>query len=145
MSDAWVVLERIDVAAPTSAVWQALTSPEALARWYFPGIAIRSTYAVGDPITWSFTLDGEARRDHGTILEHVAGRRLVYDHWSSLSGRPDAPEGRTVTAIDLEAREEASVVTVRQTGFARDVEFFHARSFWRIALVTLRRTLEGAA
>lgn len=140
-----VVCESTSIAAPPSTVWWALTDADALARWYYPGVVIASSYAVGEPITWDFDLEGRARRDHGTIRACEAPRRLVYDHWSAISRRADDDEGRTLITIDLEGRGEGTALRVRHERFAADVEFFHARFFWRTALPGLKSMLEAAA
>jgi len=132
-----VVLESVEIAAPPALVWRALTTPAELARWYFEGIQIASTYRVGDPITFAFALDGAPHHDHGTILAAEPGVLLAYDHWSALSGRPDAPEGRTRVTLRLVAVGPRTRVDLRHEGFVLDTELFHARFFWRVALVAL--------
>lgn len=143
MSEAWIVEEEVVVAAGAAELWRALTEGEALAQWYFPGIAVESTYAVGGAITFAFTLDGVSYRDHGRVVACVAERVLSYEHSSSLSGREDAPEGRTLVTIELQARREGTAVVVRQERFALATEFFHARFFWRGALAGLKALVEG--
>lgn len=139
MSAAWIVEEQVVVAVGTAVLWAALTERDALARWYFPGIVVESTYSVGSEIRFEFRLEGEVRRDRGTIVACEVGRRLAYDHWSSLSGH----EGRTRVTIEVEASAGGTRVAVRQEGFVKEVEFLHARFFWRMALAGLKALFEG--
>lgn len=66
------------------------------------------------PITWSGEWQGNQYEDRGEILEFQAERRLVYTHYSPLSGEPDRPENYHTVAIDLASGGMGTTVTLAQ-------------------------------
>src|ERR1700722_8330056 len=81
---------EIDIAAPASVVWEALTDPERI-RQYFMGATVATDWEPGSPITWSGEYNGQAYEDKGTIVEAQPGRLLVLTHFSPMTGQPDRP------------------------------------------------------
>src|SRR2546421_346981 len=81
----------IQINAPASLVWLALTTPE-LIKKYFMGTDAHSDWKVGSPITFSGTWQGKSYEDKGTILEVIPNKIFRYNYWSSMSGIEDKPE-----------------------------------------------------
>ncbi|GAA4487156.1 SRPBCC domain-containing protein [Microbacterium panaciterrae] len=91
MAENHVATATITIDATPERVWAVITDPEA-AKEFMVGTTMRSDWRVGSPITWQGTWQGRDYEDEGTILEVEPGRRLVYTHFSPLTGDPDVPE-----------------------------------------------------
>lgn len=137
-----IVDHSIQIHASPRDVWAAITDPERIPAWY-AGFAVRSTYEVGAPITFTGVLNGKTYHDHGTILACEPERTLSYDHWTAVSRLPDAPGNRTVITLTLTPIEGGTQVHARHDNFPSDVAFKHGRFFWRGALYDLRKLLEA--
>lgn len=83
--------DSITIEAPMARVWEALTTPELIKRWFF-GVDTTTDWNVGSPIVHRGEYQGRPYEDKGTILEVEPPRRLVHSHWSPVSGVPDAPQ-----------------------------------------------------
>ncbi|MGE5460649.1 MAG: SRPBCC family protein, partial [Solirubrobacterales bacterium] len=75
----------ITISAPPSAVWEALTDPELIRRWFF-GVETETDWAEGSPIVHRGEYQGRPYEDKGTIVRVVPERLLVHTHWSPVSG-----------------------------------------------------------
>jgi len=73
---------EIEIAAPASKVWAALTDPEIIARYFF-GSRVETDWQPGHPIIWRGEYEGRAYEDKGRVLEVDPNRRLKV----SLSAR----------------------------------------------------------
>lgn len=65
--------------APLEAVWKLLTEPVFVEQYFF-GAELRTSWNVGDPITFSGTWEGKAYEHRGTVLAYEPGKRLAYTH-----------------------------------------------------------------
>src|SRR5262249_54288487 len=130
------VVRSISVAAPPSAVWRALTTPELIAAWLWPEspIAVASDFVVRRPITWRGVWHRVPYTDKGTILRAEPARALAYSRWSRFDRVPDAPENYSVVAFDLAEEDGATTLTVTHSNLASDETAGHARFFWYGAL-----------
>src|ERR687897_2681922 len=81
----------ITIDAPASKVWEALTTPDLIRRWFF-GVDTETDWAEGSPIVHRGEYKGRPYEDKGTILKVDPGLLLVHTHWSPVSGLADSPE-----------------------------------------------------
>ena len=108
----------VTIDAPIDEVWNALTTPELIKRWFF-GVDTETDWLVGSPLVHRGEWQGKPYEDKGMILAFEPPTTLVHTHWSPASGEPDRPEhyqevtwslaehdGRTVLAV---ARDEHPV------------------------------------
>lgn len=114
------------IAAPPERVWQALTTP-ALVKRYFFGADVASDFRPGSPIRWSGEFNGKKYEDKGEVLIADAPRKLSVSHWSPLGGLPDAPENYHVVTYELVPEGAQTRVTLTQSNLtggvrASDVE-----------------------
>ena len=79
------------IAAPVTTVWEAITTPHVIKRWFF-GVDTETDWNEGSPIVHRGEYQGMPYEDRGTIVRFEPGRRLVHTHWSSVSGLPDSDE-----------------------------------------------------
>jgi hypothetical protein len=80
-----------DINAPAAKVWQALTDPE-IVRQYFFGSNLKSTWKIGEPISFSGEYEGQSYEDKGIIREFIPEELLTFTYLSNWSGLEDKPE-----------------------------------------------------
>ncbi len=142
MNDNLLATATVRVAASPDDVWQAITDPELIARYYF-GTRAESDWRPGSPITWSGEYDGTKYHDHGTILEAVPGDRLVHTHFSPLSGRQDVPENYHTLTWALRPDGEGTTVTLSQDNNHSYDEVEHSERNWQQVLEGLKTVVES--
>jgi uncharacterized protein YndB with AHSA1/START domain len=105
------IARDIWVAATPERVWQAITEPALLERWYAPGCPWEiPTLAVGAPV-----------RFHNTPEEVLAATIVVLDAPRELTLRwqasPDLPGAEVTTSFRLAAEAGGTVVSIHEWGF----------------------------
>ena len=118
--------------APRLAVWQKMTDPRQLARWWGPNgftvPALDFEPRVGGK--YRITMqppDGERFHLHGEFLEVEAPSRLSYTFvWEP----PDRDDRETVVTLGLEARGDETEVTLTQAEFATRARLELHRGGW---------------
>jgi uncharacterized protein YndB with AHSA1/START domain len=134
---------HITVDAPPAAVWDALTSRDALKVYMF-GSDVVSDWRVGSPISWEGEWKGNRYKDKGEVLEATPGRSLAYTHFSPLAGKPDLPENYHTISISLEGAAGATHVDLSQDNNATEDERRHSEENWQTMLVGLKDYVERA-
>ncbi|MBS1910631.1 MAG: SRPBCC domain-containing protein [Bacteroidetes bacterium] len=137
-----VVETAIEISAPASDVWRALTEPDRTALW-MGGTCLESAWEPGSAITYTGVLHEKMNRDRGTVLAVDRERLLTYSYWTEVSELPDLPEHRTVITLCLERIGGGTRLSVRHEGFHDEVAYKHGRFFWGVALAVMKRLLEG--
>lgn len=133
----------LEINAPASAVWKALTDGAELKRW-FP-LEASSTPGKGGSIwiSWGMPFDGEC------AIEIWEPERHLRTRWPwQADSAPVAPGEPVLVAVDyhLEARAGSTVLRIVHSGFGRDAawdnELESVRHGWRYELQSLKRYLE---
>jgi uncharacterized protein YndB with AHSA1/START domain len=127
--------------ASPAVVWQAITDPETIKRYFF-GTNVETDWKPGSPITYSGNWKGKEYKDRGTILEVDKEKKLSHTHWSSLSELPDIPENYYTVTYELEPRGEDTLLTVVQAGNMSKETFEHSCENWEMVLQKLKEILE---
>ncbi len=106
-SNSEVVLTRV-FAAPIQRVWDAITTPAAMAKWYFDVPEFRPEVGC----QFGFACDHEGHRwvHECRVTEVAAPTRLAYT-WRY----PDHP-GESLVTFELTAEGEQTRLTLRHTG-----------------------------
>lgn len=131
----------ITIGAPPSAVWEALTDPELVRRWFF-GVETETDWAEGSAIVHRGEYQGRPYEDRGTIVRVVPERLLVHTHWSPVSGLPDEPEHYQEVTWSLAERDGGTELTVREVNLPSETAKDVSEQGWRAALGALRDQLE---
>ena len=120
------------------AVWQALTDPEIVTRWFPPKASV--TPGVGGQITWEWEDVGKFESE---IETWTPGRRLrLLEHKTDASGAP------VIHTMDFRISPEAHGTTLRliHSGFGKDAEwdneFEGISAGWPFELRVLRHYLD---
>jgi uncharacterized protein YndB with AHSA1/START domain len=133
----------ITIEAPAEKVWDALTTPDVIKRWFF-GVDTETDWAEGSPIVHRGEYQGEPYEDKGTILKVEPTRRLVHTHWSPVSGLPDRPEHYQEVSWELSEDDGSTVLTVREVNLPSEDAKTVSEQGWTAALGALKELLEEA-
>jgi uncharacterized protein YndB with AHSA1/START domain len=132
----------IAIDAPVEKVWEALTTPEMIKRWFF-GVDTETDWTEGGPIVHRGEYQGEPYEDKGTILKVEPPRRLVHTHWSPVSGLPDSPEHYQEVSWELSESDRSTVLTVREENLPSEDAKTVSEQGWTAALGALKDLLEA--
>jgi uncharacterized protein YndB with AHSA1/START domain len=137
-----IATAETDIKARPEEVWDALTDPRQISAYMF-GTQVQSTWQPGSPITWSGEYDGHSYTDHGEILEIEPAQRLMYTHFSPLTGQPDTPENYHTVSYDLDERGGRTHVKLEQDNNSSEEEAEHSAKNWQMMLDGLKRHVES--
>jgi len=133
--------QSITIAAPRTKVWEALTKPE-LVKKYFFGTNVESSWKKGDPIRFTGEWDGKPYEDKGTILDIEKNKLLKYSYYSSFSGKPDVPENYSNVTYKLTDMGGNTEYVVEQEGLETEDAARHTEQNWAHIMEELRKLLE---
>ncbi|MBM9468939.1 SRPBCC family protein [Nakamurella leprariae] len=139
-----VATAEIDIQAPPSAVWAALTEPEAVKQAMF-GAEVDTDWTPGSPITWTGEFQGRPFQDKGQILAVEPHRRLSMTHWSPMSGTADEPSNHHTLVYQLAERGGGTHLTLEQDNNASAEEAEHSAQQWSTMLEVIKRVAEERA
>ncbi|MBV8965636.1 MAG: SRPBCC domain-containing protein [Mycobacteriaceae bacterium] len=134
---------EIDVKAPAAQVWNALTDPDKIAKYFF-GSQVQTDWRPGSPIVWRGEYNGNRYEDKGEVLEVDENRLLRVTHFSPMSGLPDTPENYHTLTYTLDERADGTRVSLSQDNNASQDEADRATANWRAMLEGLKSTVEGS-
>ena len=141
MSEELRTEDSITINAPVASVWEALTTPELIKRWFF-GVDTETDWSVGSPIIHRGEYQGRPYEDRGDILQIEPARLLVHSHWSPVSGLPDVPQNYQRVSWELSERDDATELTVREVNLPSEAAKETSERSWRMVLENLKRLLE---
>ena len=142
MSTGLIATASVTVDAPAEAVWNALTDPAEIRKYYF-GTTVETDWRVGSPVIWHGRYEGKPYRDHGTILEVREGQYLKHTHFSPLSGLEDKPENHHTLTYTLEEGDGVTTVTLTQDNNDSYDAVEHSQRNWQQVLRLLKGVVES--
>jgi len=137
-----VATARIDIEAPASRVWTALTEPDQIAAYMF-GSRVETDWEVGHPITWNGEWEGKPYQDKGQVLAYDEPERLSVTHFSPLTGQDDVPENYHTLVYELGENDGVTTVSLSQDNNGSEEEAEHSRANWQMMLDGLKKQVEG--
>jgi uncharacterized protein YndB with AHSA1/START domain len=137
----FIAKASINIHAPASKVWEALTRPELIKQYLF-GTQVATDWQVGSHITYKGVWQGKPYEDKGKILQVEPGKLLVSTFWSSLSGDPDIPENYKTVRYELSPAEGGTMLTVIQDNNATQEEASHSEQNWKMVLEGIKKLVE---
>jgi uncharacterized protein YndB with AHSA1/START domain len=132
----------ITIAAPAARVWEALTRPELIKRWFF-GVETETDWSEGSPIVHRGEYQGQPYEDKGTIVKVEPERRLVHTHWSPTSGLPDSEEHYQEVTWTLSEERSSTLLTVSEINLPSEEAKATSEQGWNAALAALKDLLES--
>lgn len=127
--------------APVNKVWSALTDP-AMIKQYMFGTLVTSKWEKGSDITWEGEFKGKKYKDEGQIIDIVPNEKLIYTHYSPLSGEEDRPENYHTVSIGLKPSNGKTKVTLTQNKNATEKSKEESEKNWKAMLEGLKNLLE---
>jgi len=132
----------ITIAAPVATVWEALTTPALIKRWFF-GVDTETDWREGGPIVHRGEYQGMPYEDKGTVVKFEPGRRLVHTHWSPVSGLPDLEENYQEVTWSLSEVDGSTRLTVSEVNLPSEEARPTSEQAWHAALTALKDMLES--
>ena len=142
MNKTLIAKATININAPTSKVWDALTKPDLIKQYMF-GTQVTTDWKVGSPITYKGEWNGKAYEDKGKVLQVEPGKLLVSTFWSSLSGLTDIPENYKTVSYELSAEGRGTNLTIIQDNNDSQEEANHSEQNWKMVLEGIKKLLEN--
>jgi uncharacterized protein YndB with AHSA1/START domain len=103
----------VNIAAPASKVWRALTVPCLVKRWQY-GSDLLTTWQPGTPIIFRNEWNGQVFEQKGAVLEFTSGSRLKYSLFFPTPGLQDIPENHFFMTYEVTERGGVTTVVFRQ-------------------------------
>ena len=104
----------VRIAAPPQRVWDAITTPAEIKRWFF-GVDTETDWRVGSRLVHRGEYQGKPYEDSGEIIEIDPPRLLIHTHWSPMSGLADRPEHYQRVTWTLDGTDGTTTLTVAET------------------------------
>lgn len=143
-SEQKIFQKSVEIDAPASRVWQALTLPESMKKWMMPGLKLEilTDWQVGSPLLMGGNMNGKDFENRGTVLQYEPEKRLQYSHLSSISRLPDRPESYSILNFALHPTGEWTVLTLTLSNFPNESIYKHLSFYWNVTLEVLKRWIE---
>ena len=132
----------VHIHAPLQAVWDALTKPEIIKKYFF-GTKTITDWVPGHMIVFEGEWEGKTYHDKGTVLEFYKYEKLRYDYWSSMSGIEDMPENYAIITYELFAEADITTLVVTQENIPDEARKEHSIENWKMVLQDLKKLLES--
>ncbi len=140
-----IVSESIDINAPISKVWEALTNPEIIKEYLF-GTQTITDWKVGSDIIFQGAYGDNLEfnyKDKGIVRKNVLNEVISYSYWSGFSGLEDKPENYSlVTYTVKEIDDNKTNFTWTQAGFGTEEGYQHSLSWMKDFLGQIKATVE---
>ena len=131
----------IVIDASREEVWDALTNPEQIKKYFFGTEAV-SDWKKGSPLYFRGEWEGKKYEDKGTILETKEGELFKYNYWSSMSGIEDKPENYVIITYLLTEVLGKTKVTITQENIPSEEMRSHSEENWNKVLGDLKNLVE---
>jgi uncharacterized protein YndB with AHSA1/START domain len=113
------VKNTIDINAPASKVWDALTNPVQTKKYMF-GCETVSDWKQGSSLEWKGNHEGkEMVFVKGDIVDIMPEKLLAYTVIDPNSTIEDKPENYLTVRYELEEQDEKTILTVTQGDYSR--------------------------
>jgi uncharacterized protein YndB with AHSA1/START domain len=144
MKNTMILKKSFEFKAPASTVWDALTRPELIKKYFF-GTDTETDWKKGSPIFFRGTWEGKSYEDKGTILDIVPQKLIQYSYWSSFSGTEDIPENYANITYELAPAKDGTTLTITQDGIESKEKLDHSEVNWTQVMEGMRKLVETAS
>ena len=137
---------NIIINAKPAKVWEALTSPQQMAKWMAESeIEIITSWQIGSPIIIRGDLHGIPFENTGRVRQFEPEKLLSYSHLSSLSNLPDETDSYSVIEFSLQPNGNQTVLTLTLSNFPTEEIYRHLAFYWSVTLEMLKGFIEWYA
>jgi uncharacterized protein YndB with AHSA1/START domain len=141
MANKLSVKTGININAPVSKVWQALTDP-AMIKEYLFGTNTVSDWKKGSSITYSGEWEGKQYEDKGEIIDIVPEKLLHTTYFSGMSGKEYKPENYANVIYEVTPQNGSTTVTISQDNIDDEKGVEHMKKNWGMVLDGMKKLLE---
>jgi uncharacterized protein YndB with AHSA1/START domain len=131
----------MDFRASVSELWQALTLPEIIKKYFFDS-DILTTWKPGDPLLFTGQWEGKTYTDKGIVQRYEFEKQLQYSYYSSFSPLPDLPENYMLITYTVTALPNGARLEILQENAPSKETAEHSDSNWMVVLTALKNWLE---
>ena len=132
---------NVHIHAPLQAVWEALTNPEIIKKYFF-GTNTITDWVPGHKIVFEGEWEGKKYQDKGTVLAYKENEQLKYDYWSSMSGIEDLSENYGVITYDVSDDGGVTILVITQENIPDENRKEHSMESWKMILLELKKLVE---
>ncbi len=136
-----IVQKSVQVSAPVSKVWEALTNPEMVKQYLF-GTQLVTNWQVGSSIVFQGSYEGKEYQDKGEIVQFEPEKLLQYTYLSSFSGLENKEENYSLVTYEVSGVDGDVTLKVSQKGFANEQAREHSESSWNMVLNGIKKLVE---
>ena len=138
--------KSIQLRAPKSRVWSALTKTDEFGSWF--GVKLEGEFAPGARVTGKLTYPGLEETTFEVIVEQMDEEHLFSFHWYPIgtdAKTDDSAEYSTLVEFQLEDNSDGTLLTVVESGFdglpadRRDEAFRRNSQGWAIQMENIQR------
>lgn len=133
---------EINIKAPVSKVWDALTNPATIKQYFF-GTDTHTDWKVGNPIRFTGEWEGKTYEDKGTVLAFEENKKVQYSYWSSMSGLEDKPENYMIITYELSGEDDNTDLVLTQENVKDEKTKEHSEQNWNHVLGEMKKLVEG--
>lgn len=142
------ITKTIDIDAPPSLVWRALTDPCCMPAWMSDEpLEVETRWEIGGPIVLRGILHGRLRfENRGVVQVFETERMLRYTNWNTLSRRvlPEVPENHTIFSFFLAPLGSGTRLVLVLGNLTDQAVCGHLNFYWDITLMVLKQFCETA-
>jgi uncharacterized protein YndB with AHSA1/START domain len=112
--------KRIELKAPVSRVWRALTDYREFGAWF--GVNLETPFAVGQPTQGRLAIPGYEKYELEVVVRAMEPERLFAYHWHpyALDESIDySKEEPTLVEFRLEKTDAGTLLLISESGFDR--------------------------
>jgi uncharacterized protein YndB with AHSA1/START domain len=114
------VEKQIELRAPVSRVWRALTDPAEFGRWF--GVRLEQPFVPGKPCEGHITTKGYEHLRMRIEVRQMEPERLFSFNWHPYAVDPDvdySQEAQTLVEFHLQAIPDGTLLRLVESGFSR--------------------------
>lgn len=141
MENNLVAKAQIEINSSVDKVWDALTNPEKIKKYFF-GTDVETDWKVGSPIIWKGSWEGKSYEDKGKILKFEKNKIISYNHFSPLTRLADVPANYHTVTTKLFKEDKKTKVVLTQDGNKNEEEQKHSEENWKMILEGLKKFVE---
>ncbi|WP_317899865.1 SRPBCC family protein [Aurantibacillus circumpalustris] len=136
--------KKINITAPVSEIWKALTDTEQMQKWMLEEkLKIITNWEIGSTFIIQGTNHWVYFENKGKVLAYEPMKFLSYNYLSSLSRLPDTPENQTIIEFNLEPHEKHIVLSLVLRNFPTESIYKHVVFYWNSTLIILKKHIEN--
>ena len=136
-----VITVNSAVIAPVEKVWEALTKPNLIKKYFF-GTDTHTDWKPGSKITFTGEWEGKSYEDKGTVIAVENNKKIKYNYWSEMSGIEDKPENYVAITYDLATEGNKTKLTITQENIPDEKMKEHSIENWKKVMSNLKELVE---